>query len=666
VRKGISIRDRIARAVAPEEAPVCVPRVGSLSEFLRTQCRVKSGSSYLPYDTAGRPALELATGWLDEILASGRADCRIKIKGGAQWGKTVWATNVMAYLLGSAFRGVGYYLPDQALVDGIVDTKFRPDVVDQIPWFAALLKIGKTVNKSGRAVDRKGAVMATDGERVALGYFLGTNRVPTTYTHDVQIVDERDDINERNEKFLDGRLTSSPLRLRIDIGTARYDKAGMDREFEDSTQHCAALDCPACGAAVSPEDEWPGVCRVMEGAAPGAGDPRLTLAGDFKRGGESGETAALHRPGNVYYLACPACGAALDRGRVRYAARRPELAALGKYGVEVSQIATPAISLTQIVAAWASAVSDPDKMTAFRCDRWARPKSNAQGLTTAVIDRSRADYALSVVPAGLPRFGGLDTGDRFWFVAREAESPALKRIAWAEQLSPATARARAPQLFEACGLACLFVDIGNERQIARDIVMAVNGLLGAPPLRPGDEGRRVDFGGGLAWDGAARLWCGLRAACVEFSVKPGGGIVHELRQTQEGLPYPVVRANRDECIQRVVDELLTYDDGLVAVVDGRVRTEPVMRFPARAPGANAAVETLAAHHISGSRKAAGRDGKTLSFIDGAENHYLLANAYSALAESVAAGMAARGTACAVQTSAAEPFSGYGTQWGVMP
>jgi hypothetical protein len=40
------------------------------------------------------------------------------------------------------------------------------------------------------------------------------------------------------------------------------------------------------------------------------------------------------------------------------------------------------------------------------------------------------------------------------------------------------------------------------------------------------------------------------------------------------------------------------------------------------------------HFISGSRKVAGSDGKSLSYIDKVDNHYLLANAYSALAEAV--------------------------------
>ncbi len=633
MKKAKSIREQIEAAAAPDKAAVAVPVVASLADFQHRHCRVKVGSSYLPYDMEGRPALELATQWVDEILNSGRADCRIKIKGGAQWGKTVWALNTYAYLLGIKFLGVGYYLPDQALVDGIVDTKFRPDVVDQIPFFSGLIKVGKSVNASGKAVDRKGAIMATDGSRIALGYFLGTNRVPTTYTHDVQIVDERDDINERNEKFLDGRLTSSPVRLRIDIGTARYDKAGMDKEFEDSTQHVAYICCGGCGRDISPEDEWPGVCRVRTGEDASPSDPRLSLAGDF-RTGDGDPSPVTHNPSNRYYLACPHCGAVLDRSRVVYKARRPEMAALGKYGVEVSQISTAAIALTQIVAAWASAVTDPDKMVAFRCDRWARPKSSTQGIDTGILDRCRRDYALSVVPVGKPRFAGVDTGDRLWFLAREVAGKTDKSIAWAEMLSPTTATQRIPALFKASGLTCLFIDIGAERSMARDINMLINDLTDKPAIPTERISDRIDFGAGLVWDGKRQQWSGLRCACVEFSVKPGGGIVHEIRFTQEGLAYPVIRANRDECIQRCIDEFMTYDDGLLAVVDGVIRTEPVMHMPSNAPGCNESVNVMQQHFISGSRKVPGSDGKSLSFIDKVDNHYLLANAYSALAEAV--------------------------------
>lgn len=644
-----SIREQLAAAAGPAASAVDVPACSSAREFLTRHARVKVGSNYLPYVLDDRrPALILATTWLDAIISKRRTDCRIKIKGGAQWGKTVWATNIMAYLLGCRFLGVGYYLPDIELVQGVVDSKFRPDVVDQIPWFAKLLRIGSTINESGKAVQRKGAIMSTDGTHVALGYFLGTNRVPTTYTHDVQIVDERDDINEKNEKFLDGRLTSSDMRLRIDIGTARYDAAGMDAEFEDSTQHVAVIDCPGCGDAISPEDEWPGICRVRMGDGPSPSDPALTLAGDFKArvsaassDPNAGATVAVHKPGNDYYFACPRCGNYLNRNVVSYRPRRPEMAAMGKYGVEVSQIATPAIGLMQIVAAWTDAVRDADKMVAFRCDRWARPRSQAQGLSVGVIDRARSlqPYAMTAAPAvgsTAPRFGGLDTGDKLWLCVRETESSGRKRLPWAEQLSPATARIRVPELFTTLGLSCLFIDIGNERQLARDLVMILNGIMSASAVTEDQCAGRITWDKDLVWNGEKKEWSGLKAAAVEFSGKPGSGIVHEIRRTQEGLAYPVIRANRDETIQRVVDEFLCYDDGLVHVVDGKLRTEPIMLMPDNGPGCNAIVPILEKHLLSGSRKVRNRDN-SLSFIDGVENHLLLADAYSGLAEAVCGG-----------------------------
>ena len=355
-----------------------------------------------------------------------------------------------------------------------------------------------------------------------------------------------------------------------------------------------------------------------------------SAGGDFKSAGEEGATVATHKPGNRYYLACPYCGAALDRAAVAYKPRRPEMAALGKFGVEVSQIATPAIGLTQIVAAWASAVADPDKMTAFRCDRWARPKSSTQGLDSGILDRCREDYALSVVPTGLPRFGGLDTGDRLWLVARESESALCKRFAWADSFSPATARPW-PQLFGA-RLTCL-CRYRQRREIAREHVRLIS--------RQTTRRRSARKASGLSTP-AAVVWDGTRLArasrrMLEFSLKPGSGIVHELRLTQEGHAYPVIRANRDETIQRAIDEFLCYDDGLVAVVDGKIRTAPVMRMPAASPGCAEAVNVMSEHFISGSRKVTSSDGKTLNFIDGVANHYLLANAYSALAETVVAG-----------------------------
>jgi hypothetical protein len=63
------------------------------------------------------------------------------------------------------------------------------------------------------------------------------------------------------------------------------------------------------------------------------------------------------------------------------------------------------------------------------------------------------------------------------------------------------------------------------------------------------------------------------------------------------------------------------------VHNGTVIDEPVMRLCRAVPGAPAIVETMAGHFVTGSDK----DDKG-EFVDNCENHLLLANGYSALAE----------------------------------
>ena len=142
---------RVARKLERRERETKPPRIDSFADFLMHHARVKSGSGYAPYHFTGREALRPIVERLDLILASGETDASLAICGGAQFGKTVLMLNLLAYLVAVRFRNVGYYLPDDDLVSGLVDGKLRPDVLDQIPWLARLMAVGKTLSPSGRS-----------------------------------------------------------------------------------------------------------------------------------------------------------------------------------------------------------------------------------------------------------------------------------------------------------------------------------------------------------------------------------------------------------------------------------------------------------------------------------------------------------------------------------
>ena len=68
-------------------------------------------------------------------------DCELNIGGGAQFGKTILELLLKTYLATVKFKAMMYCLPDDDLVQGIIDMKERPEVIDQIPYVGKMLKI---------------------------------------------------------------------------------------------------------------------------------------------------------------------------------------------------------------------------------------------------------------------------------------------------------------------------------------------------------------------------------------------------------------------------------------------------------------------------------------------------------------------------------------------
>lgn len=653
---GRTYADRLAERVTPAAA-VAVPQVASFVEFLEQHGRVKVGAGpnaghYVPYTFAGREALVEVCQTLDRILGVGGAaplkDAELVLAGGAQFGKTVLELYLATYLACVRFLNPGVYLPDDELAASIVDAKFRPDVIDQIPWVAEMTRVGKAVNQSGKAVNTKGAFLVTDGTRKAVGLFRGLQKVPTSFSLDVVVRDEEDDIPPAKAKFLSGRMTASALRLQIIVGTQRIHGAGQNRRWAEGSQGVTEIECPQCSRWWNPEDHWPQILRVAwAGGSASPQDPRLGYEGDFRRPEAPDQVVAQHEPDAGYYLACPACGAELDRHRPRWTHRRPERIAQRRWSFRISQLGCPAIDLSQIVAHWTRAVADGGELLSFCCDRLAKPKSASQALTPEILHRARQveGYDFGARRDGGVCFAGLDTGDRCWLVTRELAG-GTRRLIRADQFSLADVVERVRSLWSVYGFT-LFIDERPAVHEARTLAMLLNGLDGLavwPRIDWGSKDAHFRAPGGLTWDGRLQRWRGLRCALVRFSRHAlGDGITQTAAEFDSGGQrcfVPLIECNRYESIDRAVREFLTPAENVVEVVTDRrgqraVRQGPALGLPRRSPGAPAVLETLDAHLLAGSQRAKDeRTGELGDYMDGIENHLLLADTYAALAELV--------------------------------
>lgn len=692
---------------------VQIPNRTSFADFLLHEARVPCGQGqHGPYSFAGREALLAVVNVIDTIFGNSSAegrdgtplssdgaqgtarptnalpDAELSLAGGAQFGKTILELNLAAYCTSQLFRNFGLYLPDDDLVEGIVDSKFRPDVVDQIPWFADMTRVGKALNRSGKTVNRKGAFLVTDGRRKAVGMIRGLGKVPTTFSMDMAMMDEVDDIEPRMMKFVRGRLTASDLRFIMKIGTQRIHGRGMNKAWKDGSQGVFIFKCPGCGHEQNAEEEFPGIirlriaeCQLRNGGTEASplsqslspkgsreagkiqsgltsdATPKLTWAGDFKVEG-SDEVMAAHKPGNHYYLACVKCGAELDRSKPIEHHRQPEQIKQRHWSFRISQLAIGAIDLEQIVTRFQLAVTDPQEMIVFRCDVLGLPQSTAQVLTPAIIERARAVTVFDLKPRvsdGCIGVAGLDMGDRCWLWARERQAAAgnngheVNRLLAAEKMSAGDVVGRTIALFKRMGLSALFIDERPLVNEARTIALALNGLqdLAQWPRVPDARDAYLTLPGGLTWDGKNSRWLNLKCAVVRFTRnKLGAGIQQSIVFFEEGGQtkfVPCIECNRFETIDRVVREFLTPQEGVVEIIQGSTesrpttRETPMMLLPRMGAGHPPILDIVEAHLIAGSERVKAVDGSQGDYVDACENHFLLADGYSKLAEIVCTG-----------------------------
>lgn len=628
-----------------------VPKIASFEEFLMKYAQVrKPDGSFVRYSLEGREALLSAVRIIDHVLGSHTGvrlpDSKLSICGGAQIGKTIIECQLMAYGGGVLFLNMGLYLPDGDLVEGVVDGKFRPDVIERVDFLGPLMTLGKGKDKRGKLVNRKGAVMFKDGGRTSECMVMGLNKVPTTFSMSVAIEDEKDDIKAKYSKYLEGRMGASDLRFRISIGTQRLHGAGQNKEWQDGSQGVFVFDV-GNGKQIRPEEHWPQVCRLQLGAEPLPTDPMLTHAGDFQRGRDPHVERFAYKPGQTYYLADPETGVVIDRTKPLEKHLRPERIEMRDWSFSFSHLGMSAYGLEQTLSRWQKAIKDPVTMVAFCCEVLALPRNTTQGLSPEILTRSRAaaapfDLSMSLRP-GTVGYGGLDTGNSCWFVGREVSSDVEKRIIHAEDIPLGSVVRRAVELFHKIGLSALFIDARPAVAEARNISYALNGLEGIVwPVVADPDKAKIKFPGGLEWNGEKGEWTNLRCAVVEFTRAQGAGIVQKIgRDAADGVTrfFPIIQCNRFDTIDRVISEFLTPEENTYRQHNGNVYQEPVMLLPRRVDGSPKILETLDRHLITGSARVE-VDGEKGDYVDKCDNHLLLANAYSGLAEHLIKGVVA--------------------------
>lgn len=638
---------RLAPTARKGNAPDCATFAEFLNEHARILQRDGTGGRF---SMVGREPLKLIVEWLDKIIRNTLhgetveidgvtfGPCQLKgatlaVGGGAQWGKTILELNLMAWFTGVKFLSVGCYLPDKPKVEEIVGQKFRPNVLDLYPWMAEMIQLGKTENASGKTINRKESYTVTDGERKAFGNFCGMHKPPTSITIDLAVLDEVDDIPDRNIGYVDARMTNSPVHLTCFIGTQRVAGAGQNARLKASSAHVKMVPCPKCAKEWNLEEGWPRCVRVTQRGMVHPSDPVITP--------EMGHLRTAH-----YYVACLDCGTPLDRDAGRYVAKHPERIKQARLGIRVSQLNISAISMQEIVGSWYAAMEDPsgEALVAFYCDRIAIPNAGAaQPITQDVLDRARGlqRYSMSLTRGQHPRFAGMDMGPRCWFWCDEVEGPLSSACVWAELVASGNAPTRLPLLMSALNIACVFLDAGGEPDLTKRLVLALNGLADytPPALAKADllKSRLSNLGVGLAWDGERARWQGIKAAAVLFVAGEAKGVEQTIGFTQEGRIYPLIKCNRAESIQTAVNDFLTPSEGVLEMVgDGatkHLREDARARLPQTCIGPGASQAILDGHLLNLRKE---RDPRTQQedWVEGVENHLGLAKVYARLAAMV--------------------------------
>jgi hypothetical protein len=241
----------------------------------------------------------------------------------------------------------------------------------------------------------------------------------------------------------------------------------------------------------------------------------------------------------------------------------------------------------------------------------------------------------------------LDLSTDGWFWCDEIRDPFVSACVWAESIPTANLLTRVPLLMKSLGVSCLLIDATGEPDLAKRLVIALNGLENyrPPSLAPEELLKQHLQLGQLIWDGPRQGWRNLRAAAVLFGCGETHGLEQTIGFTKEGRVYPLLKCDRAESIRAAVHDFLTPAQGVVEMVNlnpadpaadaqpALVRALPRARLPRVCRGSGVTQEILDAHLLN-LRQERDRCTGESDWVHGVANHLGLAKTYARLAQLV--------------------------------
>jgi len=349
---------------------------------------------------------------------------------GAQLGFTSWQIlKVIDGAIHTYQNQCGIYFPTEDDVMKFSRTRFAR-LLDQNPELASHIK--ETNSAFIRQIGRVFIFFAGMRSRSAA----------KSTPNDLNVYDERDEMNDAMVELADRRLDGSEFKHRIEISTPTIPDYGVHYTFESSTKDHWMLRCEGCRHKQSLELEFP--------------------------------KCLTRRPDGSVSRVCVKCGHELHPGSGRWIALHPDRDRIGKY---VSQLNSPTVNPTEILDEYEQKQRDGRDLTEFYNSRLGLPYAAIDdALEPPMVLRLCKSLPRAVRHQG-PTAMGADVGKvTHWMVGEKVTETYGRILSWG---TVPTVDDLGPEVIDRFGVRSFVIDQMAESHKVRAFCASFTGGYGA-------------------------------------------------------------------------------------------------------------------------------------------------------------------------------------------